>query len=70
LPHDVKSRPPFLLVHGDADPVVPIEAMAGVENALKSARIPFESHIVSGLQHGIDPSGAALAAQFLSAKLS
>jgi phospholipase/carboxylesterase len=65
LANEVKSRPPMFLVHGDADPVVPVEALTTVENALKSARIPFQSHVVPDLQHGIDPGGATLAARFL-----
>lgn len=69
LAGEAKSRPPFLLVHGDADPVVPVEALDEVQKALQSARIPFQSHVVPDLQHGIDPTGAALAAQFLREKL-
>lgn len=69
LPNEVKSRPPFLLIHGDADPVVPVQALSNVEKALKSAQIPYESHIMRGLEHGIDQPGAMLAAKFLQAKL-
>src|SRR5690606_10355458 len=29
LAAEVRSRPPILLVHGDADPVVPVEALHG-----------------------------------------
>lgn len=70
LAAEAVSRPPFLLVHGDADPVVPVEALGEVQKALQSARIPFQSRVVPDLQHGIDPTGAALAAQFLREKLS
>lgn len=70
LAKDALSRPPFLLVHGDADPVVPVVALGEVQTALQDARIPFQSHVVPDLQHGIDPSGAALAAQFLREKLA
>jgi phospholipase/carboxylesterase len=69
LAADVKSRPPFLLVHGDADPVVPVEELAVVEKALQSARIRYQSHVVPDLQHGIDPGGAAIAVQFLRTAL-
>lgn len=70
LPTELKSRPPILLVHGEADPVVPIEALGEIKKALAANNIPFEALTVPGLQHGIDPTGANRAAAFLKSKLS
>jgi phospholipase/carboxylesterase len=70
LARDIAARPPVLLVHGANDPVVPVEAMAGIVAALKANAVPVESHVIPGLEHGIDGAGAALAAKFLQEKLA
>ncbi len=69
LPTDIVSRPPVLLVHGDADPVVPVQALADVEGALKSAKVNYTAHVIPGLEHGIDDAGVQLAARFLTQHL-
>ncbi len=66
----IKSRPPILLVHGEADPVVPIEAFGEIKKVLTANNVPFDAMIVPGLQHGIDPTGATRAATFLKSKLA
>ncbi len=65
LAAEIKSRPPVALVHGDADPVVPFQAMADAEKALATVGVICESHRVRGLQHGIDGEGAQFGAAFL-----
>lgn len=70
LPAEIKSKPPVALVHGDADPVVPIQAMGEIEKALTGVGVAYESHIVRGLQHGIDGEGAQFGAAFLKKHLS
>jgi phospholipase/carboxylesterase len=59
LAHDVRSRPPVLLVHGQDDPVVPFGAMALAAAALQGAGVPVETLARPGLGHGIDPEGLA-----------
>lgn len=59
------SRPPVLLVHGDADPVVPVQALGLTAAALAEAGIEVSSHTRPGLQHGIDEEGLRLALTFL-----
>ncbi len=54
LAAEIESRPPVLLTHGDADPVLPVAAIGRVETALKAAGVPVEAHIRPGLAHGID----------------
>jgi phospholipase/carboxylesterase len=68
LPKDAR-HPPVLLVHGDADPIVPFASLGEAEHALKTAGFPVESLARPGLQHGIDQEGALRAAQFLKANL-
>lgn len=58
-------KPPVLLVHGEDDPVIPVEALAFAKEALRKAGIDPEWHIVSGLGHGIDPLGFQLGHNFL-----
>ncbi len=65
LSTDVKSKPPVMLVHGDADPVVPVQATVEAAKALKAAGVACETLIVPGLQHGIEGSGAQAGATFL-----
>lgn len=43
---------PFLLVHGDADPVVPVEHSQLMHQALKKLGVPAELLIVPGGGHG------------------
>jgi phospholipase/carboxylesterase len=66
LPEDeVRSRPPVLLVHGEADPVVPFQAMAVAERGLADAGLPVQAVPRPGLAHGIDEEGLRLGAAFL-----
>ncbi|HYM18734.1 MAG TPA: prolyl oligopeptidase family serine peptidase [Micropepsaceae bacterium] len=57
--------PPVLLTHGDADTVVPAQALFMSANALAAAGVPVQWHLSHGLGHGIDAAGMALAARFL-----
>lgn len=65
LSSETTARPPVMLVHGTADPVVPFQAMATAEQGLSAAGIPVESHARPGLAHGIDDGGLRLGAAFL-----
>lgn len=65
LSQDILSKPPVLLVHGEADPVVPIEALPMAAQALAAVDIVNEWHVIPGLGHSIDPLGFELGAGFL-----
>lgn len=65
LKDEIRSRPPVLLVHGDADELIPVQLMDRTEKALKACGVPVDSHIARGVGHGIDQTGLQLCAQFL-----
>src|SRR5437899_4269699 len=51
LTQDIRSKPRVLLVHGDADQVVPFAALARAETALAAAGVPTQTLIRPGLGH-------------------
>lgn len=65
LAEEMKNAPPVLLVHGELDSVIPAMALNAATRALGEADFAVEWHICRGLQHGIDPEGLRLGAQFL-----
>lgn len=65
LPAEARSKPPVMLIHGDADPVVPFGALAAAGTALDGAGFTVEAETRPGLGHGIDPEGLTAGARFL-----
>jgi phospholipase/carboxylesterase len=65
LRQEIRSRPKVLLVHGDADEVVPAQALAIAANGLKAADVPAEILMRPGLGHGIDEEGLRRGGEFL-----
>lgn len=65
LQAELRHKPPVLLVHGEADPVIPMLALHAAAGALGDADFPVEWHGRPGLQHGIDQEGLMLGADFL-----
>jgi phospholipase/carboxylesterase len=59
------GAPPILLVHGDADPMIPPEAMFVSAGALGRAGAAVQWHLSPGVGHGIDPMGLELGGNFL-----
>jgi phospholipase/carboxylesterase len=55
----------ILLVHGDMDEVIPVEALYHARGQLGAAGIPVEWHIAQGMGHGIDGESLALGGAFL-----
>jgi phospholipase/carboxylesterase len=63
------SKPPVLLVHGDADPMVPFAEMGLAGRALTQAGFETYGHVMKGAGHGIAPDGLAVALGFLKDRL-
>jgi phospholipase/carboxylesterase len=62
---EIKSRPPVLLVHGDRDDLIPVQALFHATQSLAALDIPAEWHISSGIGHGIDAEGLRHGGEFL-----
>ncbi len=70
LKDEVVSRPPILLIHGDADDVVPPQSLPEAAQALQEAGwTDVYAHIMKGTGHGIAPDGLQVALAFMSDKL-
>lgn len=69
LAAEAVSKPPVLLVHGDADPVVPFADMGLAGDTLVSAGFETYGHVMQGTGHGIAPDGLSVALQFLKERL-
>ncbi|TVQ32940.1 MAG: phospholipase [Geminicoccaceae bacterium] len=67
LEKDLRSRPPVLLVHGEADDVVPAQALFAAKEGLELAGLPVQWQLRPRLGHGIDPDGIDHAGRFLRA---
>lgn len=63
------SKPPVLLIHGDADEVVPFADMGLAGRALTDAEFETYGHVSKGTGHGIAPDGLSVALQFLKGRL-
>lgn len=70
LGDEVMCRPPVLLVHGDADDVVPPSSLPEAANALEQAGWQdVYAHVMKGTAHGIAPDGLGVALAFMRDKL-
>ncbi len=66
------KAPPFLIVHGDCDPLVPYHQSVLLETALKQAGVPVSFYTAKGQGHGefTDPRIPQLTKEFLAAHLT
>ena len=62
LATELANHAPVLLVHGEADDVVPAQRSRDAEAALRAANVPVEAVYVPRLGHGIDDTGLAMGA--------
>ena len=66
LKRAVRAKPPILLVHGDQDDLIPLDALFLSADALAGADVPCEWHLSLGLGHGIDGAGLKHGGLFLA----
>lgn len=69
LSEEAISKPPVLLVHGNADDVVPFQEMETAGKALQDAGFEVYGHVMEGTAHGIAPDGLSVALSFIYDKL-
>lgn len=62
---EIACRPDTLLVHGEADPVVPVQGSQQAEAVLRRLDVPVESLYRPGLGHGLDDAGLTAGGLFL-----
>ena len=65
LADEISCKPPVLLVHGDADPVVPVDASQRAHRLLQEVGVNSSLHISPNCPHSIAPDGLAQAASFI-----
>ena len=70
LVDEVVVRPPVLLVHGDADDVVPPQSLPEAAQALQDAGFDeVYAHVMKGTGHAIAPDGLSVSLAFMRDKL-
>jgi phospholipase/carboxylesterase len=62
LGKELANRAPVLLVHGEADDVVPAQRSRDAEIVLRALSVPVEAVYVPRLGHGIDDTGISMGA--------
>ena len=67
---EIVNRPPVLLVHGDQDQLIPVEALMHAAQGLAAFEVPVEWHISPGVAHGIDQEGLRQGGEFLARRFA
>lgn len=70
LAKEIAARPPVLLVHGEADDIVPVIATDRAERTLRALDVPVTTILTPGLAHSIDAAGIAAGARFVREALA
>ncbi len=70
LAAEIRSKPPVLLMHGTADPVVPYPSLSAAKAGLEAVGISVTTETRPGLAHAIDEEGLALGGAFIAAALA
>ena len=69
LKTEARVKPPVMLIHGDADQMVPFGDMRVAGQALTSAGFNVYGHVMKGTGHGIAPDGLQFALAFMADRL-
>lgn len=67
--HEI-TKPPVLLIHGSADPIVPVSSLHTAEHALRGVGIDVATHVSAGVGHTVDSVGLRLGAEFVERVLN
>lgn len=70
LSHLPVTKPPVLLVHGSADPVVPVAALHAAKTELENLGIDVTAHISASVGHSVDPVGLRMGGEFVAKALT
>jgi phospholipase/carboxylesterase len=70
LVREAATKPPILLVHGDADEVLPVTAMYQAKTRLEALGFEVATHVSPNLGHSVDETGLQLGASFLASRLA
>lgn len=68
-PLELVSPPPVMMVHGDADDMLPPSQMHLAVRLMGMAGISAQWHVSHGVGHGIDPEGLEIGGRFVRAAL-
>jgi phospholipase/carboxylesterase len=67
---NITARPPVFLIHGDQDPMIPVQAMFKAAEDLAELGIPAQWHVSRGIPHSIGQDGLQLGGRFIADALS
>jgi phospholipase/carboxylesterase len=70
LAREVRTKPPVLLVHGDADEVLPVDCLYQAKSRLEDLGFAVAAHVAPRLGHSIDEMGLKLGADFLARRFA
>ena len=63
---EIKAKPPVLLIHGDQDDLIPVQALLQSAQSLAALDVPTEWHVSQGIGHGVDQEGLRYGGTFLA----
>lgn len=66
---EITARPPILLIHGEADDLIPVAALHIAREQLAGNDVLVEWHVRPGVGHGIDPEGQMMAGHFIASAM-
>lgn len=66
---EITARPPILLIHGEADDLIPVAALHIAREQLAENDLLVEWHVRPGVGHGIDPEGQMMAGHFIASSM-
>ena len=69
LGNNIVSRPNIILMHGDADQVVPIDGLLEAKNFFSKNNYEIETQIFKNCEHRIPTEGSSLGLQFIKKHL-